>query len=765
MALREIITRRLFVLDAHYPRTIIAGVFFFTLLILWKVPGLEIDPGLRSLVPRDHPTVQNMELAEDLFSGSEIVVIAIETDSLLSERTLTKFSALQDSLEAMDLISRTASIYSQKHIVPDDGGFGIEPLFDDIPSDSTGRALLLQTLHEGGVIGNLVSEDLKLMCFIAQIEASLDFDEIEFREELFRIIEEFEGPERIHLASPVISSAESINNVKRDLRTFTPIALGLMIFLLLLSFRSWAGIFLPLLVVAFSILWTFGLMAWLDLSVPIIGGLIPIMLIAIANNYGIHIISHYFEYTVMDQELTRAAILRRTMSKLGMPIFLAGTTTIVSFMSLMSHELSKVREIGLLVSFGIGVAFLLSLFLIPSILILVPRPAYLSKRKSMLLVNEFLVSWGRFFTKYRVPFLVTLFIVVALFSLGIRDITIDTVPDHFFPKNSKIRIANQVISRAFGGSTQLNILIEGDIYDPSVLSHIDKLTDHIKQQNETVTSTYSITDIIKKMHFAFNNGNYDSLKIPEDRELITQYMFLYSLTGDDDDFNLILDDPDEPSYTQVFIRIGEVHTEELMALVDDTEDYVHAHYYDDRPIKPMLSGPAALLGAVSHLVVRGQIISLAYASIIIFVIMSFVFRSLVGGILATLPMSLSVLMIFGVLGNFGIPLNMTTSLLTCILVGVGVDYSVHFLWHLREHIREGDTLEDAIANTMKVSGKGILFNGISVVVGFSVLMYSVFMPLKAFSVLIMASIAFCLIGGLAILPAMVSLIDPKFLSR
>ena len=765
MAFRDIITRRLFVLDAHYPRTIIAGVFFFTLLILWKVPGLEIDPGLRSLVPRDHPTVQNMELAEDLFSGSEIVVIAIETDSLLSERTLTKFSALQDSLEAMGLISRTVSIYSQKYIVPDDGGFGVEPLFDDIPSDSAGRALLLQTLHESGVIGNLVSEDLKLMCFIAQVDASLDFDEIEFREELFRIIEEFEGPERIHLASPVISSAESIDNVRRDLRTFTPIALGLMIFLLLLSFRSWIGIFLPLFVVAFSILWTFGLMAWLDLSVPIIGGLIPIMLIAIANNYGIHIISHYFEYTVMDQELTRAAILRRTMSKLGMPIFLAGTTTIVSFMSLMSHELSKVREIGLLVSFGIGVAFLLSLFLIPSILILVPRPTYLSKRKSMLLVNEFLVSWGRFFTKYRVPFLVTLFIVVALFSLGIRDITIDTVPDNFFPKNSKIRIANQVISRAFGGSTQLNILIEGDIYDPIVLSHIDKLTDHVKQQNETVTSTYSITDIIKKMHFAFNNGNYDSLKIPEDRELITQYMFLYSLTGDDDDFNLILDDPDEPSYTQVFIRIGEVHTEELMALVDDTEDYVHSHYYDDLPIKPMLSGPAALLGAVSHLVVRGQIISLAYASIIIFVIMSFVFRSLIGGILATLPMALSVLLIFGVLGNFGIPLNMTTSLLTCILVGVGVDYSVHFLWHLREHIREGDTLEDAIANTMKVSGKGILFNGISVIVGFSVLMYSVFMPLKAFSVLIMASIAFCLIGGLAILPAMVSLIDPKFLSR
>ena len=145
--------------------------------------------------------------------------------------------------------------------------------------------------------------------------------------------------------------------------------------------------------------------------------------------------------------------------------------------------------------------------------------------------------------------------------------------------------------------------------------------------------------------------------------------------------------------------------------------------------------------------------------------MSIVFKSFIGGILASLPMSLAVLLIFGFLGNFGIPLNMTTSLLTCILVGVGVDYSVHFLWHLREHIREGVELDQAIANTMKVSGKGILFNGISVIVGFSVLMYSVFMPLKAFSVLIMASICFCLIGGMAILPAMVSLIDPEFIRK
>ena len=132
------------------------------------------------------------------------------------------------------------------------------------------------------------------------------------------------------------------------------------------------------------------------------------MLIAIANNYGIHIISHYYEFTKIDQNLSRIEILKRTMKRLGMPIFLAGITTVISFMSLMTHELSKVREIGLLVSFGIAVSFFLSLFLIPAILILVPRPTYLGKNNSLESVNNFLVNWGKFFVKNRVPFLSSL---------------------------------------------------------------------------------------------------------------------------------------------------------------------------------------------------------------------------------------------------------------------------------------------------------------------------------------------------------------------
>ena len=764
MNLKSII-KRIFLLDAYYPRTIIASIIFLTILFMWKIPELKIDPGLRSLVPPNHKIVKNMELAEDLFSSNEIVIIAVESENLLSSTSLVKFSSMHDSLVNIPSVSRVGSIYNQKYIVPDDGGFEIQKILQKIPEDSIETSNFIETIQASEIIGSLISSDLNIMCFVAQISAPTDFDEIAFRKNLFRIVNRFEDPENIYIASSIISAAESIDSVKRDMRTFTPIALGLMIVLLILSFRSWTGTFLPLFVVGFSILWTFGLMAWLEISVPIIGGLIPIMLIAIANNYGIHIISHYYEFTKLDQNLDRVEILKRTMKRLGMPIFLAGFTTVISFLSLLTHELTKVREIGALVSFGIAVSFFLSLLFIPAILILVPRPTYLGKEKSLEAVNNFLVNWGKFFVKNNSAFLIFLFSVMFLFSFGIRDITIDTVPDNYFPKDSKIRRASAVINEVFGGSTQLNILIEGDIYDPNSLNHIDELMNHIKEKNDVVSSTYSIVDVIKKMHFSFNNGNVDSLKIPFSRELIEQYMFLYSIAGEDNDFDLILNDTDDPNYSQGFVRIKKVSTADLMALVDDTEDYIHSNYYDGNPINPMLSGPAALLGAVSHSVIRGQIISLAMASLILFIIMAIVFRSFVGGVLASLPMMLAVILIFSLLGNFGIPLNMTTSLLTCILVGVGIDYSVHFLWHLREYLREGYDLDSAISNTMKVSGKGILFNGVSVIVGFSVLMFSVFMPLKEFSILIMASIGFCLIGGMAILPAIVSFVKPSFLYK
>ena len=763
MNLRRI-SNWLFNLDAHFPSTIIAGVIFITVVLGWKVFDLKLDPSIRSMLPRDHSIVESIEKVDRLFSGSDIIIIAVESDSLLSSpKTLEKLSSFQDSLEAMPLISRVTSIFNQNHILPIEEGFRIEPLLMEYPTDSSDYFTFIEKLNNAGVIENLISKDYTKMCFIGQINSSFDFDEFEFRKDINNLVDQFSYPEEFFVSSLPITQATIIDNMQRDMRVFTPIAIGLGIFLLMLSFRSWTGVFLPFFVVGFSIIWTFGIMGWLNMSMAFIGTLIPVMLIAIANNYGIHIISHYFEYSKSDTNSTRGQILRKTIRKVGIPILLAGLTTIISFLSLFTHALPRAREMGLLISFGILVSFILSIFLIPSVLVLVSRPHYITKEKSMTTINNFLVGMAKYFTSNRIPVLVSFLILCIMVSIGIKDLKVDTNPDNYFPESSKLRIANTKIGEAFGGSTQMSILIEGDIYDPKLLKNIDLLTNHIKKRFDIVTKTYSISDVIKKMNAGFNGGEASLEIIPDDRDLISQYMFLYSLSSDSDEFDLILDDIEEPQNTQVFLRLKQVQTSKIADIVEDTEQFISANFYDSAPME--LSGAATLMGVLSRLIVRGQLISLFCSLMIILLIMTLVFKSFLGGVLSTLPMFVSVSMMFGLMGYLDIPLNMTTSMLTCILVGVGVDYTVHFLWHLRDHISGGESINKAITNTFKISGKGILFNGLSVILGFSSLLFSVFVPVQIFGILVMSSITFCLFGALAILPALTSLINPKFLYK
>ena len=169
-------------------------------------------------------------------------------------------SSFNDSLASISLLSKVTSIFNHKHIIPDDNGFNIESVLEMIPSDSIGFEKLYKRIKQSGLVGNLVSEDFKTMCFVGQINSSFEYDEFEFRRSVFELVNQFNSPENFYVSSLPITRATVVESMQRDMRVYTPIALGLGIFLLMVSFRSWTGVFLPFFVVVISIIWTFGIM-------------------------------------------------------------------------------------------------------------------------------------------------------------------------------------------------------------------------------------------------------------------------------------------------------------------------------------------------------------------------------------------------------------------------------------------------------------------------------------------------------------------------
>jgi len=756
-------TNILYRIVSHKPWALIFAILAITVFFLIGSFQLKMNPSLKSMVPKQHEFIQTMDEIDELFGGSTIIVLAVESDSLLYKNTLSKFKTYQDSLVNIDEIDNIISLYSASRIVSSEDGFQIIPLIENFPSNIDEVNILKEDLQTTNrVIGNIISKDFTMMSFICQLSVSFDYDEKSLVEQVQHLNKIFEGPEKIYFAGMPLTRAHVADQMRRDIGLFLPVGLALMILFLFLSFRSYLGVLLPLSVVIISTIWTLGLMGWLGLDLPFTGILIPVMLIAITNNYGIHIISHYYDYSKDDLKASRVEIIKKTLQSVSFPIFLAGLTTVLGFLGLLSHILPKARELGVFVAFGIFVAFIISLLLIPAILNIAKRPKLLSDPQSFGRINKFLNIWGHFFTNYKVLVLSGTVIVLAIMAFGIKLVQVDSNPINYYKQHDKIRIDSEAISQGFGGTAQLSVLIEGNPFDPKILKNVDALSKYFDKYS-LVTQTTSIVDLIKTIHMSFNGGDSTYYIIPDDEELIAQYIFLYSLTGNEANVSALIDDVDFPENTQLIARIKEINTPQISKIVEETQHYIVSNFSEFGSMK--LSGTAAMLGTLAQLIIKGQMVSLIISLIVMFIIMSIVFRSIIGGIISVLPLISSIIIVFGFMGYTGINLDIATAMLSSIMIGVGIDYTVHFLWHIKEHIREGQNLATSIDTTLRLSGKGIIFNAFSVIIGFAVLLFSVFVPVNFFGLLILLSIGMCLLGALALLPAIISLLKPKFLLK
>ncbi|MBN2602065.1 MAG: RND family transporter [Candidatus Marinimicrobia bacterium] len=746
----------------QYPRIVIGFSILFTLLMGWNIPKITIDSDIISMLPEDQEIIVSINEMEEIFGGSELVIMSLKSDDIFSEATLRKIRALSEEIEGLPIVDRVLSITNMFKISGIEGGFEVRDLIEKIPENEAERAVLRQVVMDDELIyGNIVSKDFQRTSVIAILSVSGGSDTDQIAYKIFHDLKrKYTGPEEINVAGLPITRKSITLTMQKDMKALFPFGISLMIFLLIISFRSWTGAFLPFVVVIMSIINTLGLMALLGLKFSFISILIPVMLIAIANDYSIHIISHYFEEYHASADKQKNMIIHRTVEYLQTPVFLAGITTVIGFLSLQSHVLPPARQLGLLASFGVALALLLSVTFVPAALQLLDVPMILKSDDKSQRMSRFLNRWGSFFIKHRIRFLSVCLIFVLLIASGIPRIVVDTNPMHYYRKSSEIRVNNDIIDKYFGGSTQLSIKAEGDIKDPIVLRKMEQLCDYLEQE-PTVTRTISIVDYIKKMNKAFNGDSSQYYVLPDTREAVAQYLLLFSISGDEDDLSQVVDY--DYRQAQILARVNETSSVSLNRLLKDTRQYVKTEFGE--ATFPAVTGFVAVIGELVDLVVRGQMYSLILSIVLVSLVCMVLFRSVVAGLLSIVPLSVAIITVFGLMGYSGIELNVATAMLSSIMIGVGVDYTIHFLYRFRYEVQAGRPAQEAVIRTLITSGKGIIYNALSVIVGFTVLLVSGFLPIYFFGFLIVFSISTCLIGALTIMPALLVMIKPKFIFK
>ena len=323
-------------------------------------------------------------------------------------------------------------------------------------------------------------------------------------------------------------------------------------------------------------------------------------------------------------------------------------------------------------------------------------------------------------------------------------------------------MADRILNEKFGGTNTLNIIVEGenrnDIKAPDMLRAIERLQTELGRMDE-VGATLSIADYMKRMNLVMNENKKEYSRIPDTREAVAQYLLLYSMSGDPDDFDDVVD----YDYRQanMRIRVNSDHSTVLRKVIGDARSDA-ARIFAGLPAKINLAGPMMTSNTFMDLIIRGQVLSILAAIAMVFLITSIMFGSAAAGAFCTLPVAMATMLNFSLMGATDIPLGVTTALLSGMGIGIGVDYAIHFVARYRRLSKTHIDRKKRIQATLGTAGRAIFFNAVVVVAGFLVLMISNFPPSRWLSALVSVNMVSSFLGAVMVLPACLAVFKPKF---
>jgi predicted RND superfamily exporter protein len=738
---------------------IMIGFVAITIVFARQIPRAEIESDMKSMIPPHWESRINIDKIDEIFGGTDMLMILIKGDDILRPDTLKRVKKISQQMKRTKGVDKVWSLFELKNIKTEEGAMIVDPAVKRIPETQEEiEALREEIAGNDMVYGSVISKDFGITAVIGLIQSDIP-DRI-IVPEIRKLIKANPGEEETVLAGLPNTRFEVGKNIQGDLRRLLPLGLLIMLVFLFFCFRQIRGVVLPFFVVILSILFAMGLIPLLGWKIHVITVLLPIMLIAIANDYGIHLIAKYQEYNVEGNPYTKNELAKNIFSSLSKPVLLTGLTTITGMLCLLSHSIIPAQQLGILASAGIVYALAASLLFIPAVISLLPKAKSVIKASNgsekIPFLERLLLFFSNAVSNRPKAILAGAVFFALLISSGIFFIVIETDPKDYFPKSHPIVYATDLVNDNLGGSQNISVVYKGDIKDPKIMTKIDKMEEELEELPE-VGLTTSIARVVRQMSRAlFDEGeaNYD--RIPDSREAVAQYFELYSMSGDPEDFEKLVDFPYE--HAMVTARLNTTSTPILQALVRN----VNAQIADDKDVD-FVGGFGVVLTEVAHSVVNGQVLSLAIAVVLIGFLLMILFRSIVAGLIATVPLGISIVTLFGFMGILSIELNVAVAMLSSIMIGVGVDYTIHFLWRYREERRHGLGEKESVRKTLTTTGRGIIFNALSVVIGFVVLIVSGFMPVRFFGFLVVISILSCLIGALVLVPSLCLVVKPKFL--
>ncbi len=737
--------------------TLIVTVMFFFVM----KDNSRMETNLDKYMPESNPAFIYSDKAEAIFGIKDGIIVAVENqDGIFNAETLDTLKQLTKALQKMKQINKddVTSLYTADNIVGTDDGLDVKRFYKRVPkSKEKLDALRKNVLSNEMVYGRMVSKNEKVAIIIAEI--GKDVFSQKFYYEILNLTKKYQTDKiKIHVAGRPIVEGEMALLGPKDMKKMVPIVILVIAVVLFLILRSFKSTLLTLGVVFFSTIWAFGLMALLKIPIYAVSTMIPVMLIAIGVAYSVHLYNHLQLFINENPEVTKKEAVVDMIKAMWSPVMMAAVTTAVGFISLLTSQVYPIKYFGLFTAFGVAVAWILSVTFIPAGIMVFGLP----KRREIKDKNDensFLYKIAAKVLKRKSLTIIITSVIVVLSVIGMQKIWINSSFLDKFEKDSDIVMTDKFINENFGGTTMLNLILDAgenpDAFkNPKLLSLTDEMQKKVVKDLKVVGNSFSLADFIDRMNKVMNADKEAFNKIPNSKDMIAQYLLLYEMSGDPENLNKVVN----YDYTKlnVTFQLKSDNSKAINSALDILKTYKDDFKKYGVTMNYAGSGYKGLV--FTDLILEGQVMSLILSLFIVIILLALMFKSFKAGLLGSVPIVITALISFGVMGFLNIPLNTTTALLSSIAIGIGIDYAVHFIEQYKNFAKETNrNMLLTAKKTMANSGRAIIYNAVVVIAGFLVLLFSVFPPNRELGALVSLNMFTSFAGTLTILLVLLSI--------
>ena len=739
----------------------IAIVAVIALGISFAIPHLSQETDFRKFLSKDDPIIKLLDEAEAKYGRSfGILVMVRNEDGVFNEATLTKIEEIGDAISGIRGVEGVTTPLNSQVVIGSESSITVKTA---APDGKAPRTLADLAAFRGRVEGNrmlegnVISSDGKAASIIVDLE--IDADEYAITQEIVDIVGRYEGGgDEIYLYGDAYFDSLMKQEMSGDLNVLFPLALFLMVAVLFLSFMNLRGVLIPITVVILSVVITMGVMALAGFPMTMTSFIAPVLLLAIGIADGIHVLNRYNEEIAAGTEKRRAII--RTMTEMKGPVIMTSLTTAAGFLSLLSSFFIPQKQFGIITAIGVLAAMVLSLLLIPAVLRIL-KPPRVKKSGRLRPLTRVLLAFEYVVIRHRRAVLVVAVLIVAAMAVGLPNLRVETSNEEFLGKDHPAIKILKFVDEHFSGGMQVMIEVDTErrdgLKDPAVLEQMVFLEEFLAENG--VKKTISLTDLVREMNQKFHGDDPAYYVIPDDRGLVSQLLLLFSFQGGNLG-DMALGDFSAGTILGMY-PMGS--SGDVSRLADTVQSYLDEHFGGS--VEARMIGPTILMKRMFGQMIKSQMIGIGTTVVAVGILVSLLMGSIVAGLIALIPLVLTVAVSLGIMAYTGAPLDLMTLMVSAIAVGIGVDYSIHFISRFRREYKADQDGERALQATIRSVGRGISYNALAVALGFFILVFASFKGTRAFGLEIALTMVVSAISAISIIPAILLEVKPKFLMR